>query len=207
MIMVRKNIPVNENSKDLETVGGRIYSERTRLKKTLVDFAILCGVTKQTQIKYEGNQNFPDTRYLNGAMRLGADVMYILTGYRSHDALPVVHQNLIEAFEAAPENLRQAAFAVLLSPYNTVSLKQPIEIPGYFQHEVLGEQDVRFRDYCEATHGAPTEAAGNSASPLSPDEAALLDNYRNSTPENQETLRKTGAALEKQEPDDGAQCA
>lgn len=40
-----------------------------------------------------------------------------------------------------------------------------------------------------------------------PDEAALLDNYRNSTPDNQAVLRKVGAALEKQIDDDGEMCA
>lgn len=39
--------------------------------------------------------------------------------------------------------------------------------------------------------------------PLKPDEAALLDSYRNSTPEGQASLRKTGAALEKQVDDEG----
>ncbi|MDP3637149.1 MAG: helix-turn-helix transcriptional regulator [Azonexus sp.] len=42
---------------------------------------------------------------------------------------------------------------------------------------------------------------------LAPDEAALLDNYRNSTPDNQAVLRKVGAALEKQVDDDGEMCA
>lgn len=46
-----------------------------------------------------------------------------------------------------------------------------------------------------------------SKPPLKNDEAALLDNYRNSTPDNQAVLRKVGAALEKQIDDDGKMCA
>lgn len=46
-----------------------------------------------------------------------------------------------------------------------------------------------------------------SKPPLKNDEAALLDNYRNSTPDNQAVLRKVGAALEKQIDDDGEMCA
>lgn len=42
---------------------------------------------------------------------------------------------------------------------------------------------------------------------LKPDEAALLDNYRHSSPGNQAVLRKVGAALEKQLDDDGEKCA
>lgn len=37
---------------------------------------------------------------------------------------------------------------------------------------------------------------------LQPDEAALLDNYRHSSPDNQAVLRKVGAALEKQSGDE-----
>lgn len=49
---------------------------------------------------------------------------------------------------------------------------------------------------------------GQASKPvLKPDEAALLDNYRNSTPDNQAVLRKVGAALEKQIDDDGEVCA
>lgn len=44
-------------------------------------------------------------------------------------------------------------------------------------------------------------------SALSKDESALLDNYRNSTPDNQAVLRKVGAALEKQVDDSDEQCA
>lgn len=45
-----------------------------------------------------------------------------------------------------------------------------------------------------------------SQSLLRPDEAALLDNYRNSNRDNKAVLRKVGAALEKQV-DDGEMCA
>lgn len=41
---------------------------------------------------------------------------------------------------------------------------------------------------------------------LARDEAALVDNYRNSTPDSQATIRKISAALEKQI-DDGEMCA
>lgn len=206
--MGRKNIPVNDSGKNLDSVGGRIYFERAKLGKTLVDFALQCGVTKQTQIKYEGNQNFPDTRYLEGAMRQGADVMYILTGYRSHDALSDTHQNLIEAFEAAPEELKNAAFAVLLSPFKKELLRKVIDTPGYFQHQILGEEDARFEAHHAKRRAEQAEAPAKVVRELTPDQVAMLDNYDNCTPEGQATLRETGAALEKPVGDDGeAHCA
>lgn len=49
---------------------------------------------------------------------------------------------------------------------------------------------------------------GQRSVELGSDEAALLDNYRNSSPGNKAVLRKVGAALEKQVDDEGdAHCA
>lgn len=47
---------------------------------------------------------------------------------------------------------------------------------------------------------------GDASRPIKPDEAALLDHYRNSSSDNKAVLRKVGAALEKQI-DDGEECA
>lgn len=145
--MVRKNIPVNTVGKDLSTIGGRLAHERTRLRMTVVDFAIQCGVTKQTQIKYEANQNHPDTRYLMAAQEKGCDIWYVLSGQRELAAVSDLHQNLIEAFEAAPEDLRRAAFAVLLSPWRRGLLDQPMNEPGYFQAQIQGEDSARYERF------------------------------------------------------------
>lgn len=155
--MVRKSIPVNENDKNLSSIGGRLFSERTRIRMTLVDFALQCGITKQTQIKYEANQNSPDTKYLSACMSRGVDVMYVLTGYRSHDALSDEHQNLIEAYEASSADLKRAAFAVLLSPWKKGYLDKPMKEPGYFQHEIRGEDDVRYEAHRAALKDTPPE--------------------------------------------------
>lgn len=205
--MVRKNIPVNENSKDLSTIGGRIFAERGRVGMTLVDFALLCGVTKQTQIKYESNENHPDTRYLERAMHRGIDVMYVLTGERDAAAMSAEYQNLIEAYEAATDDLKRAAFAVLLSPWRKGYLDKPIKEPGYFQHQILGEDDVRFEAHYTATRSGNNDQTPANESALSPDEQALLDNYRSLTPDKKTTLDKISAALEKQIDDDGEKCA
>lgn len=124
-------------------MGGRLAFERDSLNFKIVDWALQCGVTKQTQIKYEGGANFPDTRYLVEADRLGADVMYILTGSRTYEAMSDEHQNLLEAYLDAPAELKRAAFAVLLSPYVSDYERARVD-PGYYRHEIKGEEDVRF---------------------------------------------------------------
>lgn len=144
--MVRKNIPVNVDSNNLMTIGGRLSAERQRLKFTVADFGLQCGVTKQTQIKYEANANHPDTRYLEAAIEKGLDVLYLLTGRRGGGPMSDEHQNLIEAYEAATPQLRLAAFAVLASPYMGTA-ERSMRIPGYFHREVLCKDDVRFDAY------------------------------------------------------------
>lgn len=151
VIMVRKNIPVNKKEKNLFTVGGRLAYERELKGLGVQDFAILCGVTKQTQIKYENGSNHPDTKYLSGCMAQNVDVMYVLTGRRSLEAMSDEHQNLIEAYEAAPDDLRRAAFAVLLSIWKKGYLDKPQKEPGYFQHQILGEDDMRYENFKKPT--------------------------------------------------------
>ena len=130
-------------------------AERERVGLTIQDFALQCGVTKQTQIKYEANQNYPDIRYLLACEGRGVDVMYVLTGARSTEAMSEEHQNLIEAYEAASDDLKRAAFAVLLSPWRKGYLDKPIKEPGYFQHQILGEDDVRYERHMAETRSAP----------------------------------------------------
>lgn len=141
--MVRKNIPVNIKGKNLLILGGRLAYERERLKFTIVDFALQCGVTKQTQIKYEAGDNYPDSRYLERAAGIGADVYFILFGRRDLQAISDEHQNLIEAYEDATPLLKRAAFAVLASPYIN-EFERCQHQPGYFTHEIKGVDEKRY---------------------------------------------------------------
>ncbi len=64
----------------------RIRDERTRLGKTLDEFAEAGGVSRRSQVNYESGQSQPSTDYLSGIANIGADVMYVVTGVRSGGA-------------------------------------------------------------------------------------------------------------------------
>lgn len=144
--MVSKTIPVNAIDKDLSTFGGRFRAERDRLKLKQADLCAKTGVSKVTQIKYESNERRPDVDYLVALAGLGFDLMYLLTGFRSSDALDPELQNLVEAYSDAPEAVRRAAFGVLLSPYARDVERARAE-PGWYRHEVRGEGDLRYTQF------------------------------------------------------------
>lgn len=154
--MVRKNTPVNSKSSDLSTIGGRLWAERDRLKFKQLDLCLRTGVSKSTQIKYEAGENFPDVRYMSTLDKMGFDVLYILTGTRSTEAMSPIHQNLIEAYEDAPDTLKQAAFAVLLSPYLR-DIDMSRNVPGYHRYIIKGEEDVRYEEHHAQEMKDPTD--------------------------------------------------
>lgn len=144
--MVSETTPVNIKGKQYGFFGERIVAERERLKLKQVDICIRTGVSKTTQIKYEASQRTPDIEYLAALDGAGFDIMYIVTGSRSEGALNDEFQNLIEAYQAASDDLKRAAFAVLLSPWKKGYLDKPIKEPGYFQHQILGVDDLRYEN-------------------------------------------------------------
>jgi transcriptional regulator with XRE-family HTH domain len=148
--MVKKTRPVNGKDTDLSTIGGRLSAERDLRGVKQVDLCLRLRVSKATQIKYEAGQTFPDAQYLAGLDEIfGFDVLYILTGRRSAEPLTDEQQNLLEAYMDAPLPVKRAAFAVLVSPY----LKEVEDVtikPGYYRHEIKGEEDVRYEAHRRA---------------------------------------------------------
>ena len=148
-IVVLKKKPVNSESAELNTFGGRIVAERKKLGLSQIDLLIRTGVSKSTQIKYEAGTSYPDAEYLMKLDVIGLDVMYILTSNRSSEVMLPEHQNLLDAYIDAPPLLKRAAFAVLLSPY-VGAYKKAQEIPGYHRHELKGEEDTRYVEHHRA---------------------------------------------------------
>lgn len=145
--MVSKTNTVNTKIPEFEEIGKRLVEERKLHKLTQTDLRVRFGIGKSTQLNYENGKTCPDVQYLEKLDSMGFDVLYIVTGRRNSDAMSDEHQNLIEAYEAAPEDLKRAAFAVLLSPWRRGLLDKPMKEPGYFQAQILGEESARYEQF------------------------------------------------------------
>jgi len=64
------------------SIGDRLREERQRLDLNQTELGERGGVTKKTQMLYEGGDRFPDAAYLAAIAEVGADVRYIVTGKR-----------------------------------------------------------------------------------------------------------------------------
>jgi transcriptional regulator with XRE-family HTH domain len=91
------------------SVGERLREERLRLGLKQDEL----GVAPKTQRFYESDERSPDALYLAAFAKQGGDVRYVVTGVRSSDSMSTEHQSLIDAYEAAPAVLRNAALDVL----------------------------------------------------------------------------------------------
>lgn len=98
--------------------GSRLKEERKRLKITQKKLAETCNINYQTILRYEKEERTPDGDFYYIISKLGFDVQYILTGVRSENCLSEEIKELIKLYEAAPENIKQAVKAVLLSGGN-----------------------------------------------------------------------------------------
>lgn len=64
----------------MTTIGERIKEERNRLGFSQEKMAEIAGVTRASQIKYEGNKRNPDSEYLTKIASAGVDIQYVLVG-------------------------------------------------------------------------------------------------------------------------------
>lgn len=95
--------------------GSRLKEERKRLKITQKKLAETCNINYQTILRYEKEERTPDGDFYYIISKLGFDVQYILTGVRSDAALSPDERELLTLYKEAPETIKQAVRAVLLS--------------------------------------------------------------------------------------------
>lgn len=91
--------------------GERLKDERKRLKLSAERFGALLGIAGNTQYNYEKEERSPDVAYLEGAARIGCDVIYLLTGDRASavsegDAVSPEQRALLNAFDQLEQPVR-----------------------------------------------------------------------------------------------------
>lgn len=97
-------------------ISSRIKEERKRLGLSQADFGALGGAGKTTVIAWERGDATPNAAFLALAATAGADVRYIITGYRDGPAplvLTADERELLTLFRAAPLAGKAAAIGAL----------------------------------------------------------------------------------------------
>lgn len=106
-------------------ISDRLRQERDRLGLTQSEIAKLCGVAFRTYCDYEAGKTEPKASFLNKIDKLGADVMYILTGDRTLKGdITSEEQRLIENYRAMDKNARLNIQAVGASFAKSEPLKK-----------------------------------------------------------------------------------
>lgn len=69
-------------SSDAMSVGNRLTEEREARGYGVAELAVLCGVTRDAQRRFEKDENLPGGAYLIAAHAHGVDVKYVMIGER-----------------------------------------------------------------------------------------------------------------------------
>lgn len=100
--------------------GRRIKAEREATGMSLIEFAQMAGVTKQTQLQYERGNTSPDADYLDRLFfERRIDPTELVTGVpkellKGYDAQT---RSIADRFQALPPKLRKTVDDVLLLAY------------------------------------------------------------------------------------------
>ncbi|MDD0973827.1 helix-turn-helix domain-containing protein [Pseudomonas fontis] len=112
IMMVLKKIPVKWCVM-LLNIGDRLRQERERLGFSQSAFGAIGGVKKLAQLKYEQGERYPGADYLEAVAKVGADVLFIVTGSRSAELLSPEELELLDRFRAAPLAVKAATIAAV----------------------------------------------------------------------------------------------
>ena len=102
----------------MDNIGVRLREERERLELTQDQFAEFGGVGKRALVYYEKNERNPDAAFLAAVARVGADVLYILTGQRSapltrEPALAPDEKIMLDNYRHAPDGVKSGVKTTL----------------------------------------------------------------------------------------------
>jgi transcriptional regulator with XRE-family HTH domain len=92
-------------------IGVRLREERERLRLSQSNFGEIGGVKANAQGKYESGERFPDAEYLAALAAAGVDVLFVVTGMRTPQAVASIsaeEAEIVGWFRVLPESDRAA---------------------------------------------------------------------------------------------------
>ncbi|MEN3113096.1 helix-turn-helix domain-containing protein [Uliginosibacterium paludis] len=93
----------------------RLKSEREQMGLTQDEMAMRCGTSKRSYCAYESGETQPKSEFLAKLADAGGDVLYVLTGKHAVGIVEANEAEMLAAYRAAPEAVRKAALAALLT--------------------------------------------------------------------------------------------
>lgn len=95
----------------MSAIGDRLKEERERQGLNQEEFGLIGGVKRNAQANYEKGDRSPDADYLSAISEGGADVLYIITGFRKSiqlNALGDDEQEMLAHFRHLSERKKSA---------------------------------------------------------------------------------------------------
>lgn len=136
---------------EIVDIGTRIRLAREALNLSQAALAQIAGVSKQTQLKYEAGKTVPDAAYLALLGRMGADVLFLVTGQRTPEIRQVGDETIvISAEEAALVNCYRQG-----SPILQGYLQEVVRLPDAQGNTVTIGGDVGQSIAGDASFSAP----------------------------------------------------
>ncbi|KWN69653.1 transcriptional regulator [Burkholderia ubonensis] len=85
-----------------------------RIGLSQAEFAALGGLGKQAEFNYEAGTRSPDANYLEALMKVGVDVLYVISGRRTDPgAMPADEQDLLREYRQLDSAGKATALAVV----------------------------------------------------------------------------------------------
>ncbi|MFY9351646.1 MAG: helix-turn-helix transcriptional regulator [Sphingobium sp.] len=97
----------------MATIGARLKKIRDITGLSQADFGALFGVSRSTQVNYEGDKRPPDSNYLAALHEAGHDITYIVTGQLQSDALSAEEAALVHMFRQVDSERQAVVMATL----------------------------------------------------------------------------------------------
>ena len=119
----------------------RLKEERKRLKLNQEEFAALGGVKKGAQFNYENGSRAPDTDYLFAISAAGVNLVYLMTGVLSEDAMSEDEKEVLTGYRSLDVRNKARVLGLIEGASGVDTQSAPSKIgPTVTFHGSVGQQ-------------------------------------------------------------------